>query len=744
MLMRATVSGIIMLGLGLGCLLAEPGYIEWQGWVDIGGTETFAALNLPARLGQPTHWNHVRRFESARDFRENFLVRMRGWLQPEESGEHRFVLQAQGSAVLRWGADPEGPLETLAEVVDGTVRSRPVTLTAGRRVYVEAIHVGGVGPDSLRVGWIDPRGDEVKTLPATLFEGIASREEIEAFNRRVAYVQAYTRNYDVHTGWARNRHDSHSPHWLVRETAYAAGAFLEDGTDEGLAEAVQMLRRVLGYQNNSERSPSFGNWPRVAQRPGDFNAQNIGGFIGAELILILERHAERLPPDLVTELESALRMAAIRGMRYNPPVTATNIITKAVAVGLLADQRLDLPEVGAWARDRLRALHDHTRETGLGTEYNSPTYNIVVRRALGMVLDLWRDEEHRPLVEDLHRAAWREIAWNYNPHLGLWTGPAARRYWDIDSPAAALQLATDNHLFFGENAYERTSDSVPAELAPYFAPTSDVRSHRFTVLSARPTANIIDQQSPVPLVATLHHDPTFTLGSFNRGDLWDQRRAVIAHWGRRDAPGVFRLATPTGSAGLLAAQVNTIQEANHLVAAVTWVTDAGWGRNPYDLHDSSARALTPMREVRLRLLTAGASGGGVIAAPRSPHDTIRHPFPGGALEIRLLAARFGPNPPRWEATPGGLDLVLDAGRELPISDLSEAAVALAISLLPERPSSNPPLDARWLNGELHLRLGERRLRVPSRPTTYAALQDALLAQPDFSPEPNATIHPPTP
>lgn len=733
---------VMAAGLGLGVVSSRgEGWVEWEAWPEAGGEWGAGLEGWSGWEEAPRRWNRVDRFESAKDFGENFAARMRGKFTVQAGGVYVFELEVEGKALARL-REAGGAWRTVVEAEDGTRQGPEVWLEAGRGYELEVLHHAGEGPDGVKLGWTCPAGRREMPISAEGFSTVSGLAAIERHNVRKGYVEPYLRSYDREAGLARDRHAPRPNEFLTRETVYAAGAMLETGEEKAREEAIRALRKVLPYQNTSERASSFGNWPKVVQRPGDFNAQNIGGFIGAELILILERHGERLPPELVEELEAALRRAAIRGMRYNPPVTATNIVTKAVTVALLADQRLELPEVGAWARAKLAELHAHTQITGLGTEYNSPTYNGVVRRSLGMLKDSLKDEEARRMVEDLHRAAWREIAWNYNPHLGQWTGPTARRYWDMHGSGGMLQLATNNRMFFGANAFERSTEEMPAEFAWLFERTEEARGHRFTVFEGQAESRIIDQRSLVPLVATLHHTPVFSLGSFNRGDLWDQRRAIIAYWGRADTPGVFRLATPTGRAGLLAAQVNTLQEANHLVAAVTFATDAGWGVAPWDLYNPAAAAPPTVKEVRLRFLTAGPTGGGVMAAPRTSGGTITHAIPGGRLELRLLAGSFGGKAPRWEATSEGLDLVLDAGEETPLAELREAAVAVSISLIADERERAPAREARLVGRELHLRLGDRRVRVPASPVTYAALQVVLAAQPDFA-NPNL-FHPEPP
>jgi len=703
------------------------GQAVWEFWRDQSGIDLRELKDSDFWETEATRVALVPRFASGRDIHENFVVRLRGEIQVPESGSYRFLLESLGEAVL-WIQQPDGTETELAASRDGLVESDPIALEAGQSYELTLLHHGAEGPDDVRVGWIDPSGKTLSVLGSGQLRPVANAEEIEDGVRLRALVRPALRSYQPKVHMSRDVHRPRPDEHLTRETVYAAGAMLETNDPAQWEEAAKALRKVLPYQDISPRSSSFGNWPRVVERPGDFQAQNIGGFIGAELIHILQRQRDKLDEELVADIEKALGFAAMRSVRYDPPVTATNIVTKAVAVALLADQMLGVPEAGEWGRAKLRELRDHTVSTGMPTEYNSPTYNRVAMEGLSLLRTYLQDEELLALVEDLNRATWRELTMNYHPNLQLWTGPATRRYGDLDSPAARLQAATRNAFFFGENSTSRASQEIPGEFLQYLVPLTEPDERHIKVVSASPTADIIFQLSPVPLTATLYQHPRFSLGSFNRADLWDQRRPLIAFWGRSDAPGVLRLLSPSTPKGLLPAQVSTAQDKGRQLIVLNFVTDAGWGLDPYGLYGVDRSKPVTTEDVRLRFHSEGASRMNFTEAPASLTAPVVVQSGDVNIGVRLLHAGFGGYQPRWEVTRDGhLDLVLYEGEPIEINSLREAVCALVLEM------SDGPLDLSWLEaasakvigGQLVATASPLKITAPLKPDSYPALQSKL-------------------
>ncbi|MCC5844190.1 MAG: hypothetical protein JJU05_08070 [Verrucomicrobia bacterium] len=708
------------------------GHAVWEFWRDGPGDSLQTALNSPRWNEPPTRRMAVHSLESGRDLLDDFAVRISGNLIPPQTGAYTFILHVKGEALLRVGSDE------MLQGADGEHRGEPVSLEAGVPVAFELLHIGGRGPDALRAGWSLPDGTEEMPLGGDALAAAIPLETLRADNFRRVHIDNRLRTYDAERHMALHPHNPRPGEHIVRETFYTAGALLESDDPEEHAEALRALRAVIGLQNTYEPSSSYGNWPRVVQQPGNFNAQNIGGFIGAEIIMILQRHPDKLPEDLHTALRDALRHAAHRSRRYNPPVTATNIITKAVAVALTADAMLDIPEARAWGENALRRLHAHTLEAGMPTEYNSPTYNRVSLEALSLLRAYYQHDELSPLIDELYHITWRELILNYHPNLQLWVGNASRSYDGITHPGARLQEATDFAHFFGELSAARLPSPLPEEFLSYLSPLTEPGTRIIPVLGGGREANIIFQESPVPLVSTLYLDPAYALASFNRGDLWNQRRALTLTWGRRDHAGHLTLASPSGAQGLLAAQTAAVQQENRMLLILNFATDAGWGQHPWELYgiDREAPART-IADARARFQTLGSDPLRFELHPRAPR-LVTARAEGMTLRLRLLDGAFGTQTPRWEISrEGHLDLLMHTGESVNLHEIDTAYAALALEIVQDE--SDPfwltSVRARAENGLITLQADAAlALRAAARPASYADLQAQLL----FKPQPGDT------
>ncbi|MCC5846723.1 MAG: hypothetical protein JJU29_01410 [Verrucomicrobia bacterium] len=704
----------------------HTGWAEWELWRDWPGESLREESNSSRWETPPTRHLPLRSLESARDVMDDFAVRISGLLIPPASGTYSFLLASEGEVMLR--LDEEEFLFSSG----GTARSEGIRLEKNNPVAFQLLHKGGQGPDRLSLGWIPPDGELEMPIGGNAIASLADPAEIQARNLRRVLIDSRLRTYDAERHMALHPHNPRPGEHIVRETFYTAGALLESDDPEDHAEAFRAIRAVIGLQNNYAPSSSHGNWPRVVQQPGNFNAQNIGGFIGAEIIVMLQRHPDKLSEDLHTALQEALRHAAHRSRRYNPPVTATNIVTKAIAVALIADAMLDIPEARAWGETRLRELHDHTLEAGIPSEYNSPTYNRVTLEALTLLRTYFFDDELSPLIEDLYRISWRELVLNYHPNLQLWVGNAARSYDGITHPGARLQEATEFVHFFGEVSASRLPSPLPEEFLPHLAPLTDAETRTIPVLGGGREADIIFQESPVPLVSTLYLHPAYALASFNRGDLWNQRRALTLTWGRRDHAGHLTLASPSGAQGLLAAQTTALQDKNRILLLVNFATDAGWGQHPWELYGIDREA--PSRNiagVRVRFQNQGADRLR-FEIPEQMDQPVTAHADGIRLALRLVGGQFGPDALRWEQTRDGhLDLVLNENAPLNLHELESAHAAIALEVLEDDTADDWLADVRLTTDETHatLQAPGLTLRAAAAPAPYAHLQTRISDQP---------------
>ena len=209
-------------------------------------------------------------------------------------------------------------------------------------------------------------------------------------------------------------------------TYVAAGLLWRDGVHDRAAAAA-ILGGVLDLQyEDGPDSKLHGVWrTRRGETEPDSNWRE---FIGCGLILILESFPDRLPPDLVRDMQAALLRAAQGAARRNVGASYTNI---ALMSAFLLDYvgtkqgREDLQQAG---REKAEAIYELFRRNKTFHEYNSPTYY----GADLMALALWRQhacsERMRELGRSMEADLWRDIAAFYHADMKNMCGPFVRAY----------------------------------------------------------------------------------------------------------------------------------------------------------------------------------------------------------------------------------------------------------------------------------------------------------------------------
>jgi len=172
--MQLVVGATLALGCGAGSeqeeqtgsansALTSQGSITIEQWNGIGGT-TVSAIPLTTPPGTTGLLNS---FEIPVNSRDNYGVRVRGFVVPPTSGSYTFwIASDDGSELYLSSSDSEASKVRIAFSTQwtnsrewnkfSTQRSQPVTLNAGQRYYIEALMKEGSGGDNLAVGWLKP------------------------------------------------------------------------------------------------------------------------------------------------------------------------------------------------------------------------------------------------------------------------------------------------------------------------------------------------------------------------------------------------------------------------------------------------------------------------------------------------------------------------------------------------------------------------------------------------------------
>jgi hypothetical protein len=143
----------------------DRGTISREVWTNIAGTAVSA---IPVSTA-PTTTGVLTSFETPTNIGDNYGQRIRGYLHPPVSGSYTFFLAGDDNCELYLSTD-EDPLKKvkIADITGWTYprewfkypswgkssqSSVPISLQAGKKYYIEALHKESLGGDNLAVGW---------------------------------------------------------------------------------------------------------------------------------------------------------------------------------------------------------------------------------------------------------------------------------------------------------------------------------------------------------------------------------------------------------------------------------------------------------------------------------------------------------------------------------------------------------------------------------------------------------------
>lgn len=508
----------------------------------------------------------------------------------------------------------------------------------------------------------------------------------------------------------------------TRTSLQYAVALMDTG-DAALQErALGILRAVITLQDQDSESKTYGIWPWFLEEPLARMAPpdwNWADFCGAALLQIARDHRARLPEDVRELVDTAIRHAARSIQRRNVGPGYTNIAIMGAYVTLLTAELYGLEDLHQYALARWRRFYEYTMEHGAFSEYNSPTYTVVALEQLGYLRRHVTDPEAQRLTREIHRLAWEEIAHHFHPPSRQWAGPHSRCYRTLlgNGVLALIQRATDGRVAFGVDEVSlmehRLPLPCPPDLEPYFAALTGPRDVVKTFVKSDP-----------PVVGTTHLEPAYALGSINRGDLWNQRRPLLACWGPASTPGYFRVRLLRDDHDFAAGQFFSTQRGGAVLAGVTFATDGG---NTHVSLDRLTNGTVRARNLRLRFELGGAAAETRLQPPPSLRDSVTLRFGELHLQLRVLEAVFGTEVIRWEVTRGegtvGLDLVLFHGaeREINLTELPQAVLGFAVQMGANEPAVSAG-DARRADNTLQLQWNGLSLQLPARPDRARELQ----------------------
>jgi len=460
---------------------------------------------------------------------------------------------------------------------------------------------------------------------------------------------------------------------------YALG-LLDLGGPAELDRAVAVIRRICELQDRDPSSRTYGIWswyleePLPQMSPPDWNWAD---FNGVALLQITRDHRSRLPADVAASVDEAIVHACRAIKKRNVGPGYTNIAVMGAYVTLVAGETLALPEFRDYGFDRLARIDAFTAENGSFEEYNSPAYTPITLIELSRMRAHVRDPRALAMIDRLLLRAWTDLATHFHVPTRQWAGPYSRAYNSLlnASVLGLIQRGTAGRVNFGVDVPDREEYRLPLqcppELEPYFVSLPKPRSVVQTFIR-RSNA-----------VGTSYLHPDYALGSLNLGDLWNQRRSLILHYGTADRPGYVALRFLKNDYDFSSAQLTAVQHEGRVVGVVNLVTDGG------DTHislDKVKNARIRAKDLRLRFEIGGKRAKDAVVTLDAASSSANLALGALPVSIRIPHGRYAGQPVRL--TKGGdenrqwLDVVLFEGpdQEVDLAALTEAVVGFVVSV----------------------------------------------------------------
>ncbi len=146
---------------------SSPGSILAEYWFGVQGTAVSDLTGNPAFPGSPSATEFLTFFEIGVDRYDNYGTWVRGWLRPAQSGSYTFWIASDDASQLWLSTDETVAKAVMIAQVTGWTgsrewtknteqKSKAVSLSAGKKYYIEALQKEGQGGDNLAVAWQGP------------------------------------------------------------------------------------------------------------------------------------------------------------------------------------------------------------------------------------------------------------------------------------------------------------------------------------------------------------------------------------------------------------------------------------------------------------------------------------------------------------------------------------------------------------------------------------------------------------
>ena len=364
----------------------------------------------------------------------------------------------------------------------------------------------------------------------------------------------------------------------TRDSLSYAVALLYAEEEKCTKRAVKIIEKILTLQDTDSASETFGLWPYFAEEPlceMDAPDWNWADFLGKLLVEILYIHKDKLPQGLIEPIENACRYACESVIRRKLGIQYTNIAFMEALVTVSTGELLGEVKFFDYGCRRLEEFLEFYNYHGGVFEYNSPTYTFLVVDDVETFLRLVKNKKARKNAEKINDLCWKMIAEHFRSDMLRLAGPCSRAYSDTlpEYVLNDIEKACEGEVSFGRQYNDTTiwtKAYCPPKYRKYFKAGNIPKSSEKLIIRGFNYPFFAFAQT-----ATTYHEKAFTIGSFNREELWNQRRPLLAYIKGEDSIYCLRARCLHDGYDFSSAVLHCVQEKSSLLGIVNFSCDRG-------------------------------------------------------------------------------------------------------------------------------------------------------------------------
>ncbi|TYP76487.1 hypothetical protein [Paenibacillus methanolicus] len=523
--------------------------------------------------------------------------------------------------------------------------------------------------------------------------------------------------------------DSPGYHTQIREAEYvhatypnavAAVALLDSRLAAYEERAFGILEKLISLQDTDRNSPTFGIWswfeeePLAAMSPPDWNWAD---FIGKNFVLVLARHAARLPAELARRLMQSLMNAADAIMQRDVGPSYTNIAIMGAFVTLIGGEWLGNAAYERYGLARLERFLAFTRRLNTFQEYNSPAYATITILELSRLKSETSNERAKEICDELLELAWSMIADHYHAPTGEWSGPHSRSYGTLLKPSVRsfLQLGTRGAASYVP--WEELDYSTEWYKSGIACPARHL--DRFRTLQRRSIREVyqLDETRGIRKLAATDMTSEYAIGSFSREIMWTQCRSLVGYFDGGAGAVSMRLRFLLDEYDFSSALLTADQAEGQILFGLNWFTNGG---NTHPVLDKT-NGVIETSDLRIRLEFGGCLE--QTTGEQKGHEGVDIQVGNKVVSMRLVHGVFEeegseqPMIPSWQlhrdSTGLYADYVIYSGprREFDMAQIRRAIFIFALAVGGEEPECR--IDVREDQGEIGAegKVNGRRLAI---------------------------------